>query len=372
MTAAHSLTSSEREWLRVRSYLQQHRYDLAVAASDDYAAQRIADTPLLADTQLRPASPIPIQDIRLELCTIAARAIPERLISAAASVLPTRADGAKYRTYSEAMRELSAPLIFENRLTYRLSEVDLVQPAQRLSFDLGMYFDGIDLGEAAAHQYAARKLGSRTPGVREAVGNPCDPRRRPMNLAISALTLRFDRAEGRATFLTHWRDPGKVGHAGGLYQVIPVGIFQPSADARWNVRNDFSLWRCIIREFAEELCGQPEGYGSELAAIDYETWPLARQMSDGLGSGLIRAWCLGVGVDPLTYATDLLAVLVIDSVLADRLHSAPPRLNAEGRVLSAQSFDAGTVDRFVSREPIQAAGAALLRLAWSHRGVILT
>ena len=55
-----------------------------------------------------------------------------------------------------------------------------------------------------------------------------------MNLAISTLTLRLDRASGRASFLLHWRDPAKVGHAGGLYQVIPVGVFQPSGEAGWN------------------------------------------------------------------------------------------------------------------------------------------
>ena len=33
---AASLTSSEREWLRVRSYLREHRNDLSVSAADRY------------------------------------------------------------------------------------------------------------------------------------------------------------------------------------------------------------------------------------------------------------------------------------------------------------------------------------------------
>jgi hypothetical protein len=45
-------------------------------------------------------------------------------------------------------------------------------------------------------------------------------------VAISTLTLRRS-AGGDASFPLHWRDPAKVTHAGGLYQVIPVGIFQP-------------------------------------------------------------------------------------------------------------------------------------------------
>ena len=181
------------------------------------------------------------------------------------------------------------------------------------------------------------------------------------------LTLRLDRRAGRASFLLHWRDPAKVGHAGGLYQVIPVGIFQPSGEAAWNRRNDFSLWRCMIREFAEELGGRSEDYGSESGPVDYDSWPFARQLTDALDRGQIRAWCLGLGTDPLTYATDLLTVVVIDSDVFDALFDMDLRHNAEGAILAAREFAAHVIDRTVSAEPVQAAGAALLRLAWQHR-----
>jgi hypothetical protein len=154
--------------------------------------------------------------------------------------------------------------VFENRSTYRLTGADLAGSPPRLSFALGRYFDGIDTGEAAAHEYAATRLGeppsgaSGPPGLRTSIGDPCDLRRRPANLAISTLTIRLDRATGEASFVMHWRDPAKVGHAGGLYQVIPVGVFQPSGEAPRHRREDFSLWRCMLREFAEELGGQPE------------------------------------------------------------------------------------------------------------------
>src|SRR5262249_36729412 len=49
MPAARALTASQRDWLRVRSYLQEHRYDLAVAAAAGYpAGGTVAGTPLLA------------------------------------------------------------------------------------------------------------------------------------------------------------------------------------------------------------------------------------------------------------------------------------------------------------------------------------
>jgi hypothetical protein len=360
---ARSLTASERDWLTVRSYLTEHRYDLAVDAAQDYPpGRRMAGTPLLAAPGWQPSAPIPLQDISLELTDDC----PAQ-IAVPAPLLPLRADGTRYRRYSEAMAELAAPLVFENRATYRLTEAGLGARPPRLVFTGGRYFDGIDTGEAAAHEYAAARLGLAAAGLRERFADPCDLRRRPANLAISTLTLRLDRGAGRASFLLHWRDPAKVGHAGGLYQVIPVGVFQPSGEAPWNRQHDFSLWRCMIREFAEELGGRSEDYASDSAPVDYDSWPFARQLTDALDRGQVRVWCLGLGTDPLTYATDLLTVAVIDSDVFDAAFSVNLQHNAEGSILAAREFAARVIDRTVTGEPVQAAGAALLRLAWRHR-----
>ena len=374
---ARSLTASQRDWLRVRSYLQEHRHGLAVDASGDYPAdRRVAGTPLLAAPGWQPAEPIPLAAIGLELTpaesTPPAAAAPA-LDAAAAALLPERPDGTRYHRYSDALQDLAAPAVFENRVTYRLTDARLVSGltpgASRLAFARGRYFDGVDVGEAAAHEYAATRLGGRVAGLRALIADPCDLRRRPVNLAISTMTLRLDRASGRASFLLHWRDPAKVGHAGGLYQVIPVGVFQPSGEAEWNEHRDFSLWRCMIREFAEELGGRSEDYGP--GPVDYDSWPFARHLADAVDRGQIRAWCLGLGTDPLTYATDLLTVVVIDSDVFDELFSLSPRRNAEGSVLAAREFDAHVIDRIVTSEPVQAAGAAVLRLAWRHREALI-
>ena len=46
---ARTLTPSERDWLAVRSYLSEHRHELADAAAGDYPpGRRVAGTPLLA------------------------------------------------------------------------------------------------------------------------------------------------------------------------------------------------------------------------------------------------------------------------------------------------------------------------------------
>jgi hypothetical protein len=375
------MTPSERDWLRVRSYLAEHRHELSAAAAGGYpSGARVAGTPLLAAPGWRTPAPLQLQDVSLELDIAAAGSPGPATLPAgtahpdpAAAPLPERADGTRYRRYSDAMRELAAPRVFENRVTYRLTEAALATSRTRLVFTTGRYFDGIDVGEAAAHEYAAARRSGQPPGppeppgLRGQVGDPCDLRRRPANLAISTLTLRLDRKAGRASFLLHWRDPAKVGHAGGLYQVIPVGVFQPAGEEAWNTRHDFSLWRCMIREFAEELRGDSEDYDTHRGPLDYDSWPLARQLTDALSRGQIRVWCLGLGVDPLTYATDLLTVAVIDSDTFDEVFSLNPRRNSEGSVLAAREFAAHVIDRTIGREPVQAAGAAVLRLAWRHR-----
>jgi hypothetical protein len=203
-------------------------------------------------------------------------------------------------------------------------------------------------------------------------------------MAVATLTVRLDRAAGTARFPLHWRDPGKVGHAGGMYMVVPTGIFQPSGEAAWNLGNDFDLWKCMTREYAEELLGADEDHDSERAPIDYNAWPFAARMAAARERGQVRAWCVGLGVDPLTFATDLLTVAVFDAAVYDELFGGLVRDNAEGTVLAARDLDAATVaeltegkrmqsspDGEANISGMQAAGAALLALAFRHRSVLL-
>ena len=94
-----------------------------------------------------------------------------------------------------------------------------------------------------------------------------------MTPGIATLILRRDRDAGRAQMFLHWRDPASVAVNGGLYQVAPAGMFQPSHEARWNLVNDLGLWEAIAREVSEELLGTGEDYGSGSAPIDYPRWP---------------------------------------------------------------------------------------------------
>jgi hypothetical protein len=398
------------EWRRVRAYLQQHRHELSASAAARYpAADRAESTTLLTTPSWLPATPLPLNAVQLSwLAPVAAapdgapaspvpgrsgpvRAAPVRSVpgtavpgtvadaggwdAAMAAVLPRRAGGSSYQRYSAAVADLAAPAIFEDRRTYRLAAADLAGtgpagPRGTLAFGPGTFFQGYDVGAAVAHEHAAAILGVLArEDLRALVGDPRELARRPANLAISTLTLRADGAA--ATFPLHWRDPAKVGHAGGLYQVIPVGIFQAADDGPASQAQDFDLWRGMIREFAEELLGTSEDYGPTGTAVDYGAWPFARQLTRARAGGSVRPWVLGLGVDPLTLATDLLTAVVIDAPVFDELFGAMVSSNAEGRVRPGLAFTAETVGRLTACEPMQAAGAALLRLAWRHRAFLL-
>ncbi len=365
------LSADEREWLRVRDHLRLHRYELSVAATAEFYREvpRIAGTPLLTSSVWAPRAPIPLERIALRLGPIR-----DQLADRSPA---HQTDATPYETYSEAVAKLAAPAVFANRRTYRLlgAELDSSQPG--MLFGLGHYFDSIDIGDAVAHEYAAEQLCiTFRKSLRRAIGSPVDLTRRPTNLAISALTIRHDRRSGDARFLLHWRDPAKVGHAGGLYQVIPVGVFQPATDHPESLRNDFSLLRCLLREFAEELLGEDEA-SQAAGPIDYERWPFAKEFTTELRLGSITAHCLGMGVDPLTLATDLLCVVVIEADVFDRIFGGLVSGNDEGVLAGSDDgrsgvpFVADEIERLKAHKPMQAAGAAVLAAAWAHRAILL-
>jgi hypothetical protein len=293
----------------------------------------VEGTPLLSTPFWLPDQPIPIDQIELRYAPDAVFGGITGTEPVIQRLLPVRADGTRYRTYSDAVAALAAPGIFENRCTYRFLSADL-HSGPRMVFGCGTYFDGTDVGDAVAHEFTAALLGEiATQDVRAAIGDPCDPAGRPVNVALSTLTLRHDRTTGVVTFPLHRRDGATVGHAGGMYQVLPVGIFQPAGDQPWNAENDFALWRCIVRELAEELRGAAERYEADRGPIDYDAWPFADQLSRALAAGQVRAHCVGIGVDPLTFATDILTVLTIDAPLYDELFGHIAASNVEGSIL---------------------------------------
>lgn len=320
----------------------------------------MGSTRLLCRPSWLPGEPLDLDDISLNWQDAAP---PARSFTG-------RKDALRPGSYARELAANERPALLENRVTYRLLAADLAGAAPGLTFTRGRYFDWVDTGEAVAHELAGTWMDGHDldcPGrlrQRTLIGDPCDLMRRSALCAVTTLTLRIP-AAGEPTFCLHWRDPARVTHAGGLYQVVPAGIFQPTAESAAARHADFDLWRCMAREFSEELLGTPDDYGT---AVDYGNWAFYRELSAARAAGKVRVACLGLGTDPLTLATDVLTVAAFASDVFDELFGGLVEVNDEGRVTTVP-FSAAVVDRFTGGgEPMQAAGAALLELAWRHRG----
>lgn len=352
----------------MRTHLREHRHRLSAVAVGVYAdVQKVAEAPFLTTEAWLPDEAVPLRSIELTWTPDAERQGLFPSDDLTEHLRPLKPDGTRYPSYSAAMAELAAPSVFQNRTTYRLRSVSL-RGAPQIDFEPGRYFDCIDVGEACAHELAARDLGliASTP-LRDAIGDPVDLSARPTTGAIACLTLRHDGRTGEASFPLHWRDPAKVGHAGGTYMVVPVGVFQAANDDSDRQFRDLNLLACLAREYCEELLGSPE-----IVDDNDEHSQLERSMIEAIDAGQMEISILGMGTDPLTLATDLLAVATVDADLYDRLWLKVVAVNEEGTIIgdgaaSRFNFSDEVVARLVEQGRLQAAAEALLRLAQARR-----
>ena len=361
------LADSAEFWRRVRRHLNTHRHELAARAGRLYPPDlRVGSTMLLAAPDWLPSAPLDLDQIDLAWT---GDAPPGADVTGplSAPVRPLRPDGHRYPSYAAALEEIERPALLENRPVYRLLSASLAAARPRLELTGGRYFDWVNGGEAIAHELAANPDFPGRLRLRHALGPPAGLSCRTALSAVTTLTLRVPPA-GDPTFVLHWRDPAAVTHAGGLYQVMPVGVFQAAAEGEEARARDLDLWRCMAREFREEFLGGAEDYP---ASGDYLHWPLFAELAAARAAGKLGVWCLGLGADPLTLANDLLCVAVFASDTFDAAFGGVVGSNAEGQVMTGIPFTAGTVDRFTREEPMQAAGAAVLELAWQHRKHLL-
>jgi transcriptional regulator with XRE-family HTH domain len=380
---------SQAEWCATRRHLNRNRGSLARMAANLYRADvRLGKVPLMARRDWIPRQPIRLEDIEIEWTDDTAGALVSGGEPEATAMLPLRAPGQRYTRYTSAIRYLDRPSLFENRPSYRLLDVDLIGPSGRMRFGLGTYFDKLDVSEAVAHEIA--RADELNPGkapswsalpLRALIGDPFDLQRRFVMPAIETLTLRRDRKTGRATFLLHWRDPAKVATAAGIYGLIPAGEFQPSSIASWDRKNDFDLWRNMVREYSEEILGEPERDGSSGEPLDYDNWPLYRTLRTAQQQGRVSVYCLGVGLDTLTLTATILTVAVFDDDVFDDLFGQAVQVNPEGVLITSAEaskvseglpFTADTVRRLLEDEPMASPGACILDRAWRFRDVILS
>lgn len=369
-------------WRSTRQAFSSRRRALAVAAESLYPEYRLPgcmNTGVIADPSWIPASPIPLEHIVLDLLDDAPRLI-SGIEPESASVRPLRSGEHRYKRYSHTIRDLARPALFENRLTFRLLDVDWSLPDRQLSFGTMGFFDGLDINEALAHETAQEILARGASGeleigrpswrrlaFRKLIGDPFNLARRPMMGAVGTLTMR---GGDSPSVVLHARDGLQVAGGGSMIHLLPAGIFQPSSVHPESVANDFSVWRNIQREYAEEVLGHDE-YDGTGEPVDYDRPPFAG-MDAALADGRLRAYCLGVTLDALTLAGDILTVVILEPELHDELFADAVDHNAEGAIPARRiPFERNTIDQLLVAERLSPGAAAALHLAWQHRGSLL-
>jgi transcriptional regulator with XRE-family HTH domain len=381
-----------QRWCAVRRALNQHRIDLSdIAAQLHRTALRVEDTALLSCEAWLPATPVELDAIRLAWVDAPN---PPQIAGAepqAMAVRPWAPDGRRYGRYSQAIRELDPPRLFENRVSYRLH--DLAWDAAgggTLTFGATTYFEAVDVCEALAHELAAAHLEFTPTGTsvatpswrqlpfRKLIDDPFDPSRRPLLPSINTLTIR--KADSSCSFMLHSRDAGRVAVCGGMFHVMPAGVFQPSSMSRAACSHDFDLWRNMMREYSEEFLGNLEHDGNLGTLVDYEREEPFRSLNHARYEGRIRVFCLGVAVDPLTLWGEILTVAVIDADVFDHVFRDLVKINSEGTVVAAGRrtgavpgipFSDERVEQLLGSQPMAPAAAGCLALAWRHRSMLL-
>ncbi|MET7701355.1 helix-turn-helix transcriptional regulator [Streptomyces sp. NPDC005485] len=380
----------QRRWRLVRRELNRQRSELTAAAAALYPQfERAGNSPVLTRPGWMALAPFDLAAVDLSWLN---QVPPPTVVgseSEAEAIRPLSARGGRYDRYSHAIRAVDKPSLFENRPSFRLMGTEWAGDAARMAFGYTTYFDMVDVCEGVSHELAGAWLAARGDPAwlqaphwddlpfRSLVGDPFDLARRPLLPSIDTLTIR--RGSEGASFVLHHRSAANVAVAGGTYHIMPAGVFQPSSVMPWDQANDFDLWRNMLREYAEEFLGMPEADGSSGEPIDYDGTEPFKSLNDARRTGKLQAYALGIGLDPLTLAGEILAVVVIDADVYDRVFDTMVSQNTEGSVVSSSATDGAAgipfteanVRRLLDSEPLAPAAAACLDLAWQHRKLLL-
>ncbi|MGH3924830.1 MAG: transcriptional regulator, partial [Pseudonocardiaceae bacterium] len=143
-----AVLASQERWRAVRVELNANLEILGDLAAELYPqAQRVSASTALTRPEWMPAAPVEIGDIDLWVGEPARPSITGG-IEQTESVRPLADDGTRYSRYSHALRDLARPRLLDNRLSYRLLDVEWTATSGRLGFGYTSYFETFDVCEA--------------------------------------------------------------------------------------------------------------------------------------------------------------------------------------------------------------------------------
>lgn len=376
---------SQERWRHVRRELNSNRAHLGDLAAELYPPElRIPGTTVLTSPQWMPDHPVDLSKIELAWRPESPTPRIGGASAESSGARPLMANGKRYGRYSRALRDLARPRLLDNRVSYRLLDVDWRNDNGVLGFNYTSYFDVLDIGEALGHEFsdAWENRGRKRPGLadlpfRRSIEDPFNLQARPMLPSINTLTIRRDSIEGHRMYL-HRRDATAVAAGGGMYHVTPAGVFQPAALAPAHQHNDFSMWRNVQREFSEEFLGNAEHDGNSVDPISYETEEPFVSFERARLAGDFQVFGCAVVLEPLTLWVELLTVAVVSGPVFDDLFADMVSINEEGAAISTESgrpttgvpFMAETRER-LRNEPLSPISRACIELAWKYRHEML-
>lgn len=379
-----AVAASQLAWRNVRQHLTEQGIGLAARTADLYDADlRIDNVPALSTRAWLPSQPVPLNEVVLRWDDTPPRPRLSGNEAEARTALPLRSPGHAFTRYTGAIRYLRPPALFENRSSYRLLDVEWADDGGAMLLGLSTFFDKLDVGEVLAHEAGAADLSGELDWAhlpfRSLLGDMFDLRNRAVNPGISTLTIRRDTSTGAGSFFLLRRDPAQVTN-GRHYSLLPAGEFQPASISPRSLLVDLDIWRNMVREYAEEMLGQPEHDGSGGTPVDYEVWPFFRDMTAARQAGNIRPYVLGVILDALSLNASIATATVMDDHVFDILFRDRVSTNPEGEVVTSIENDKSihglpfteeTVSRLITSEPLGQTSAGCLSLAWKHRAALL-
>jgi hypothetical protein len=383
---AKRVNDGRTTFAEVRRTVINHQADLQKLAFETANPQWTPDRQPPVFLLTRPGwildEPIPVSKVALSYAPKPPHDTWQETRQLASSILPRLANGLRAASYSEALVELGGRKELFNGFSYRLLDADVDQGRAGLTFGEGHYFDYLDTGEVLAYEAAKAWMNGKdnlnSLPIRRKLGSPFNLDRRATSCGVVTLTVR--NSADRAGFYLHRRNQKAGEVAPGMYHTVPAGEFAPSDITASAIKDDLSLWRNIVREYAEEMLGVADARGKSGRTVDFENDQPYCEFFRAAAEGEIQCHFLGLGFDPLTWKPEILTVCVFSEQAFDRI-LRPGLLDApvpsadddqnEGTILMGHNaegipFTEDQINNYLQNS-MRDAGRACLSLAWHHR-----
>ena len=280
--------------------------------------------------------------------------------------------------YSEFLRQVAPEVRQDDNVCYRLLDVLPGHDTLQLSFGATRYRNFVDSCEVLSFELGQWCWNNPSKEARPPRPNGADLKARGpashifdfrnRNCAIGICTLLILKKEQNYFFYLQEREIPTLGpqimEAPGGYHIVPSGTFQPDTPEDENHARDFSIWRNVLREIAEELLGVEEVRETIDASRDFERHPKLRQYVAGVDNGSVRPFFLGLCIHPPAAKPDLLTAVIVDTNEFD--HESLAFIGNWEMKRRIHEARIGNLDRWVKDERMAPTGATCLAIVSNH------